>query len=175
MEALLAAFPLKHKRMQTVLLASEIGRLMAWDGNSKNAVNTHFGKVGEIRRAFDYMGALTIDNLFRSVILATLKSSNNHALRTSYDQILDDLDEDKDLTFPHIQTICARQFRRTNSAALRPAPSHPMGLAPSPSRLAQAFTIYTYNDNLINDSLVNLTKEHPKESLDLNLVISPSP
>jgi hypothetical protein len=113
MEALLAAFPLKHKRMQTVLLASEIGRLMAWDGNSKNAVNTHFGKVGEIRRAFDYMGALTIDNLFRSVILATLKSSNNHALRTSYDQILDDLDEDKDLTFPHIQTICARQFRRT--------------------------------------------------------------
>jgi hypothetical protein len=31
-EALLTTFPLKHKRMQTVLLASEIGRLMAWDG-----------------------------------------------------------------------------------------------------------------------------------------------
>jgi hypothetical protein len=60
-------------------------------------------------------------------------------------------------------------------SALRPAPSHPMGLAPSPSRLAQTSTIYTYNDNLINDSLVNLTKEQPKESLDLNLVISPSP
>jgi len=31
-EALLTTFPLKHNRMQTVLLASEIGRLMAWDG-----------------------------------------------------------------------------------------------------------------------------------------------
>jgi len=50
-----------------------------------------------------------------------------------------------------------------------------MGLAPSPSRLAQTSTIYTYNDNLINDSLVNLTEEQPKESPDLNLVISPSP
>jgi hypothetical protein len=65
--------------------------------------------------------------------------------------------------------------RPGSSATLRPAPSHRMGLAPSPSRLAQASTIYTYNDNLINDSLVNLTKEQPKESLDLNLVISPSP
>jgi hypothetical protein len=98
--------------MQTVLLAREIGRLMAWDGDSKNAVNTHFGKVGDIRRAFDYMGALTIDDVFRSVILATLNSSNNRALRTAYDQILDDMD-DKDLTFAHIQTVCARQFRRT--------------------------------------------------------------
>jgi hypothetical protein len=36
--------------------------------------------------------ALTIDNVFRSVILTNLKSSNNRALRTTYDQILDDLD-----------------------------------------------------------------------------------
>jgi hypothetical protein len=57
------AFPLKHKCMQTVLLAREIGRLMAWDGDSKNAVNTHFGKVGKIRKAFDYMSALTIDDV----------------------------------------------------------------------------------------------------------------
>jgi hypothetical protein len=84
-----------------------------WDGDSKNAVNTHCGKVGDIRRAFDYMGALTIDDVFRSVILATLKSSNNHALRTVYDQILDDLNDDKDLTFAHIQTVCACQVRRT--------------------------------------------------------------
>jgi hypothetical protein len=68
---------------------------MAWDGDSKNAVNTHFRKVGDIRRAFDYMGTLTIDDVFRSVILATLKSSNNRALRTAYEQILDDLDDDK--------------------------------------------------------------------------------
>ena len=43
---------------------------------------------GDISRAFDYMGALTIDDVFRSVILATLKSANNRALRTAYDQIL---------------------------------------------------------------------------------------
>jgi hypothetical protein len=104
-EALLAVFPLKHKRMQTVLLAREIGRLMAWDGDSKNAVNTHFGKVSDIRRAFEYMDAITIDDVFRSVILATLKSSTSRTLRTAYNQILDDLDDDKDLTFAHIQTV----------------------------------------------------------------------
>jgi hypothetical protein len=38
---------------------------------------------------------------------------NNRALRTAYNQILDDLDDDKDLTFAHIQTVCARQFWRT--------------------------------------------------------------
>ena len=63
--------------MQTVLLAREIGRLMAWDGDSKNSVNTHFSKVNNIPRAFEYMVALTIDNIFQTVILATLKSSNN--------------------------------------------------------------------------------------------------
>jgi hypothetical protein len=108
--------------MQTVLLAREIGRLIAWDGDSKNAVNNHFGKVGDIRRAFEYMGALTIDDVFRSVILATLKSSNNRALRTAYEQILDDLDDDKDLTFAHIQTVCSRQFRRTKER--HPDPPH---------------------------------------------------
>ncbi len=38
------------------------------------------------------------------------------------DQILDDLDNDKDLTFAHIQTVCARQFRRTKEC--HPDPSH---------------------------------------------------
>jgi hypothetical protein len=77
---------------------------------------------GDIRRAFDYMGALTIDDVFRSVILATLKSSTNRALRTAYDQILYDLDDDKDLTFAHIQTVCARQFRRTKKWQSYPPP-----------------------------------------------------
>jgi hypothetical protein len=88
-------------------------------------VNTHFGKVGDISRAFGYMVALTINDVFRSVILATLKSSTNSALRTAYDQILDDLDDDKDLTFSHIQTVqtvCARQFRRTKER--HPDPPH---------------------------------------------------
>jgi hypothetical protein len=35
---------------------------------------------------------------------------------------------------------------------------HSMGPSPSPSCLAQTSTIYIYNDNLINDSLRNLTK-----------------
>jgi hypothetical protein len=112
-ETLLASFPLKHNHMQTVLLAREIGHLMAWDGDSKKAVNTHFGKVCDILKAFEYMGSLTIYDVFRSVILATLKSSNNLTLRTAHDQILDDLDDDKDLTFAHIQTVCARQIRCT--------------------------------------------------------------
>ena len=98
----------------------EIGRLMAWDGDSKNAVNTHFGKVGDIRRAFENMGALTIDDVFWTVILATFKSSNNIALRTAYDQTLDNLDDD--LTFAHIQPVCARQFRHTKER--HPDPSH---------------------------------------------------
>ena len=68
-ESLLADFPLKHKNMQTVLLARQIGRLMTWDGNSKDDVNTHFRKVGKISLAFKYMDALTIDDVFQSVIM----------------------------------------------------------------------------------------------------------
>ena len=52
---------------------------------AKNDVNNHFGKVGKIRQAFKY---------------------------TDSDAILDDQDDEKDTTFAHIQTICARQFRR---------------------------------------------------------------
>jgi hypothetical protein len=38
-EALLSAFPLNHKRMQTVLLDCEFSLLMAWDGQSKADVD----------------------------------------------------------------------------------------------------------------------------------------
>jgi hypothetical protein len=44
-EALLTAFPLDHKRMQTALLARELSRMMHWDGDSKRAVNLHFVSV----------------------------------------------------------------------------------------------------------------------------------
>jgi hypothetical protein len=63
-DAPLAAFPLKHKCMQTVLLAREIGRLMTWDCNSKNDINPHFGKVGKIRLAFKYIDTLTLTTFF---------------------------------------------------------------------------------------------------------------
>ena len=43
-------------------------------------VNSHFHKVRFIRKAFSYMDALTIDDVFKTVILATLKASGNSAL-----------------------------------------------------------------------------------------------
>jgi hypothetical protein len=49
-EALLTAFPLDHKRMQTVLLAREIARMMLWDGDSKGDVNRHFA-LSELSQA----------------------------------------------------------------------------------------------------------------------------
>jgi hypothetical protein len=37
---------------------------MTWDGNSKNDVNDHLGKVGKISQAFKYMDSITIDDVF---------------------------------------------------------------------------------------------------------------
>ena len=53
-----------------------------------------------------------------------------------------------------------------------------MGPSPSPSHLAQTFTIYIYHDDLINDNLRNLIikkKEQTKERLELQLVFVPCP
>jgi hypothetical protein len=113
-EALLTAFPLDHKRMQTVLLASEIARMMRWDGDSKGAVNRHFASVtvSELHRTMGYIGNLSIENVLKSVLMATLKASTNRSLRDAYHKVLDDLDDDKDLSFALIQDNCARQFRR---------------------------------------------------------------
>ena len=47
-EALLTAFPLDHKRMQTALLARELARMMRWDGDTKRAINLHFASVTEL-------------------------------------------------------------------------------------------------------------------------------
>jgi hypothetical protein len=46
-EALFTAFPLDHQRMQTVLLATEFGNLMAWDCRSKADVDRHFSNVSD--------------------------------------------------------------------------------------------------------------------------------
>ena len=46
-DSLLTVFPLNHKRMQTVLLAREFSRLMAWDGHSKADVDRHFSDVSD--------------------------------------------------------------------------------------------------------------------------------
>jgi hypothetical protein len=111
-EALLTAFPLDHKSMQTVLLAREIARMMRWDGDSKGAVNPHFASVTKLHRTMGYIGNLSIEDVLKSVLMATLKASTNRSLRDAYHKVLDDLDDDKDLSFALIQDACARQFRR---------------------------------------------------------------
>jgi hypothetical protein len=70
-EALLTAFPLDHKRMQTVLLAREIARMIRWDGDSKGVVNKHFASVTELHRTMGYIGNLSIEDVLKSVLMAT--------------------------------------------------------------------------------------------------------
>jgi hypothetical protein len=111
-EALLTAFPLDHKRMQTVLLAREIARMMRWDGDSKGAVNKHFASVTELHRTMGYIGNLSIEDVLKSVLMATLKASDNRFLCDAYHKVLDDLADEKKLTFALIQDACVRQFRR---------------------------------------------------------------
>ena len=113
-EALLTKFPLNNKRMQTVLLAREIARMMKWDGESKADVNHHFASVNELYRTMHYVGNLSIEDVLKSVLLATLKASKQRSLRDAYHKVLDYLDEDKPLSFALIQEACARQFRRND-------------------------------------------------------------
>ena len=112
-EALLTVFPLDHKRMQTVLLAREIARMMNWDGDSKGVVNRHFASVTELHRTMGYIGNLSIEDVLKSVLMATLKASTNRSLRDAYHKVLDDLDDDKDLSFALIQDDCAASFDAT--------------------------------------------------------------
>ena len=84
-----------------------------WDGDSKHAVNIHFGKVNETRQALGYLDDLTLDNVLKSVLMVTLvKASANRTLRDVYHNLLDDLDCDKELTFAIMQQARARQFWR---------------------------------------------------------------
>ena len=64
-EALLTAFPLDHKCMQTVLLAREIALMMSWDGDSKGSVNKHLASVTELHRTMGYIGNLSIKDVLK--------------------------------------------------------------------------------------------------------------
>jgi hypothetical protein len=77
---------------------------MEWDGHTVITVNGHFLEVSVTRKTFSYMDALTIDDVFKTVVLATLKASGNSALRATYNKIIDDLDDDKTLTLASVQT-----------------------------------------------------------------------
>jgi hypothetical protein len=110
------------------------------------------------------MDALTIDYVFQSVILATLKSSNKRALRDAYDQILDDLDDNKDITFAPIQTICARQFQCTKER--HPDPPHSADTpraTPRPS-LAKPEDYSRQGGNDLAAFLCNTLEQHGKQT-----------
>jgi len=130
-EALLGAFPLNHKRMQTVLLAREFTSLMAWDGHSKADVDRHFSNVRDTLEMLKFLARnIDITDVFKTVILATLQSSKTKALTKAYSLILDNLDDSHDLTFEMIQQACVRKLRRSHdrcavrSPERRPATPH---------------------------------------------------
>ena len=111
-EALLTAFPLNHKRMQTVLLAREFSSLMAWDGHSKADVDRHFSNVSDTLEMLKFLARnIDITDVFKAVILATLQSSKTKALTKAYSMILDNLEDSHDLTFEMIHRACVRKLR----------------------------------------------------------------
>jgi hypothetical protein len=115
-EALLTAFPLDHKRMQTVLLATEFGNLMAWAGRTKADVDRHFSNITDTLEMLTFLGDnIDIEAVFKAIVLATLKSSQTKALTKAYSVILDNLDDDKELSFDMIQKTCVRKLRERNN------------------------------------------------------------
>jgi hypothetical protein len=122
--------------MQTVLLAREIGNLVAWNGASKRDINNLFKSLNVTRQSFSCMQQeFTIDDVFKAVIMATWKSYDTSDLPDAYDQLLDDLDDNKNLTFADIQTVCARQFRlRKDKDSYAPSSPTAFGTPRGPPR-----------------------------------------
>jgi hypothetical protein len=52
--------------------------------DSKDAVNRHFASVTELHRTMGYIGNLSIEDVLKSVLMATLKASTNRSLRDAY-------------------------------------------------------------------------------------------
>jgi hypothetical protein len=68
--------------MQTVLLAREFSRLMAWDGHSKADVDLNVSDVSDTLHMLKFLEHnIDITDVFKSVVLASMKSSKNKALR----------------------------------------------------------------------------------------------
>jgi hypothetical protein len=59
-------------------------------------------------------------DVLKSVLMATLHASANRILGDAYHDLLDDLDDDKEVTFTLMQQACARQFRRLPDRESRP-------------------------------------------------------
>jgi hypothetical protein len=47
---------------------------LRWDGDSKGDVNHHFASVTELHRTMGYIGNLSIEDVLKSVLIATLKA-----------------------------------------------------------------------------------------------------
>ena len=58
---------------------------------------------------------IDITDVFKAVILATLKSYKTKALTKAYSLILDNLDDSHDPTFEMIQRACVRKLRRSHA------------------------------------------------------------
>jgi hypothetical protein len=70
--------------MQTQIFVRELSRLMTWDVRTVDDVNHYFLKVSVFRKVLSYMKRLTIVvDVFKAVILATLKVSDNSDLRAA--------------------------------------------------------------------------------------------
>jgi len=99
-----------------VLLAREFSSLMAWDGHSKADVDLHFSDVNDTLEMLKFLDRnIDITDVFKAVILATLKSSKTKALTKAYSLILDNLDDSHDLTFEMIQRACVRKLRHSHA------------------------------------------------------------
>ena len=64
-----------------------------------------------------------MEDVLKSVLLATLRASPNASLRAAYHTVIDAVDDDKELTFALIQDHCAREIRRTTRDPDRHGPA----------------------------------------------------
>ena len=142
--------------------------LWPWDGHSKADVDHHFGNVSDTLETLKFLGPnLDLTDVFKSVLLATLESSKTKALTKAYASILDNLDDDQDLTFTMIQQACTRKPCRGHDSCndsrgrdLRDRPGTPrrphdlLGVArkpcPEPNRPDGA--VVSYLCNLLDDN-----------------------
>jgi hypothetical protein len=83
--------------------------MIQWDGDSKGTVNCHFSFITELYRTMGHISTLSTEDVLKSVLMATLKASTNLSLSDAYHKVLDDLDDNKDLSFALIQDDCVRQ------------------------------------------------------------------
>jgi hypothetical protein len=96
--------------MQTVLLAREIDCMMRWDGDCKDTVNCHFDSVIEIHRTMGYIGNLSIEDVLKSVLMATLEVSLSISSKTFVPASFDDTLTSSTLlhgitTIPELQSV----------------------------------------------------------------------